>query len=162
ETCEPARLLDCRFGNVRNGRPEWPEGVLMKRRSFVWSALLLSVSLAGVADARGTRLCHVSPGAPPQTIEVTQAADVQLHLGHGDVIGSCTDPAVCSAVCDDHNACTLNDGVQTKGGCTCRPQAVTCVQDANFCTAEVCNPATGTCDSVPANEGISCYDASSC
>jgi len=134
----------------------------MMRRSLAWSALLVSVSLTGVADAGRTKLCHVSPGAQPQTIEVMQAADVQLHLAHGDVIGSCTDPAVCSAVCNDHSACTVNDGVQTKGSCTCRPQAVTCVQDANFCTAEVCNPATGTCDSVPANEGVSCYDVSSC
>lgn len=135
----------------------------MTRGPVVWGGLLLSVVLAGAAHARGTRLCHVSSsGAPPQTIEVTQAADVQLHLAHGDVIGSCTDPAVCSAVCDDHDACTVNVGVQTKGGCTCHAQAVTCVQDANSCTAEVCNPASGTCDSVPANEGLSCYDASSC
>src|SRR5262249_61257735 len=95
----------------------------MMRRSLVWSALLLSVSLTGVADAGRTRLCHVSPGAQPQTIEVTQGAGVQLHLGHGDVIGSRTDPAVCSAVCDDHNVCTVNDGGHTKGGCTCRQQA---------------------------------------
>jgi hypothetical protein len=73
----------------------------MTRRHVVWGGLLFSISLAGVAAARGTRLCHVSSsGAPPQTIEVTQAADVQLHLAHGDVIGNCTDPGVCSAVCD--------------------------------------------------------------
>ena len=33
-------------------RPVWPKGEPMKRRSLAWSALLLSVSLAGVADAR--------------------------------------------------------------------------------------------------------------
>src|SRR5262249_21335016 len=122
---------------TRDRRPAWPQGGPMIRRSFGWGVLFLSLSLAGVAHARGTtRLCHVSPGAQPQTIEVAPA-DVQMHLAHGDAVGNCTDPAVCSAVCDDHNACTVNDGVSSKGGCTCQPQAVTCTQDQNFCTAEV-------------------------
>jgi Dictyostelium (slime mold) repeat len=93
---------------------------------------------------------------------VAKPADVQMHLGHGDVLGACNDAAVCNAACDDHNACTVNDGLVTKGACTCGPRAVTCAQDANPCTAEVCNPTRGTCDSVPANEGRPCYDASSC
>src|SRR5262249_49411194 len=130
------------FRNARQGRPDGPGRGGHHDPTISRLGRSVPVRLArGVADAGRTKLCHVSPGAQPQTIEVTQPADVQLHLPHGDVTGSCTDPAVCSAVCDDHNACTVNDGVQTKGGCTCRPQAVTCVQDANFCTAEICNPA---------------------
>jgi Dictyostelium (slime mold) repeat len=134
----------------------------MMRRSIAWGALLLSFSLASVASARDTRLCHVSPGAPPQTLDVAKPADVQMHLGHGDVLGPCNDAAVCNAACDDHNACTVNDGLVAKGACTCGPRAVTCAQDSNPCTAEVCNPTRGTCDSVPANEGRPCYDASAC
>src|SRR5262249_5213901 len=133
------------------------------RRSFAygtWGALLLCFPLTTVASAGRTRLCHVSNGVG-ETIELTNPADVQMHLAHGDVLGNCRDAAVCTAACDDHNACTVNDGVEGKSACTCSPKAVTCVQDANPCTAEVCNPASGTCASVPATEGRPCYDAAS-
>src|SRR5262249_42980181 len=105
---EQARLLERRPGKRPKSGPRGRKGGTMTRRSVVWVALLFSVSLPGVAGARSTtRLCHVSPGAQPQSIEVAPA-DVPTHLAHGDAVGNCTDPAVCSAVCDDHNKCTVN------------------------------------------------------
>jgi len=60
--------------------------------------------------------------------------------------------------CDDGNACTLND-VCTAG--ECRGTQKNC-DDVNSCTADSCDPSTGACIHVPANDGNKCSDGNLC
>jgi cysteine-rich repeat protein len=80
--------------------------------------------------------------------------------------GNTADGDCCSAscaleigLCDDGNACTLDETCQA-GVCT--PTAVVDCPAASPCHTGVCNPADGSCSSVPKPEGGLCDDANAC
>jgi cysteine-rich repeat protein len=60
--------------------------------------------------------------------------------------------------CSDGNACTTAD--QCNGSGLCVGTALTC-DDANPCTQDLCNPATG-CVHPPVQNGTSCNDTNAC
>lgn len=61
--------------------------------------------------------------------------------------------------CDDLDACTVGD-VCSNGACEGDP--VDCSHLDGICTVGVCNPTTGLCESMPANEGGACDDLDNC
>jgi hypothetical protein len=62
--------------------------------------------------------------------------------------------------CDDGNPCTINDVCDGNGNCLGTP--IVCPDDGDPCTIQVCNPATGSCDVLPAPAGTPCDDGDPC
>jgi hypothetical protein len=102
--------------------------------------------------------------------------------------GACENPA---AICNDGNSCTddscnsatgcvftANDGNTCSDNSVCTPSDLcqnglcvgqnptTCTPDANTCTTEACDPATGACGStpntIPCDDGNPCTTADTC
>ncbi|NOS99969.1 MAG: hypothetical protein HOP29_05025 [Phycisphaerales bacterium] len=74
--------------------------------------------------------------------------------------GSCqAQPANEGGVCNDADNCTTGD-VCLSGACG--GTAVDCSGLDDQCNMGVCNPTTGACQTIPANEGFSCDDGNSC
>ncbi len=77
---------------------------------------------------------------------------------------SCLSATGCVFAADDNNACTDNNLCTTPDVCQnglCVGQSpVVCTPDANLCTTEVCNPATGNC--VSNNNTNACDDGDVC
>ena len=61
--------------------------------------------------------------------------------------------------CDDESACTTDEACLA-GQCTGTP--TDCSHLAGPCSQGVCDPADGTCQAVPANDGMVCDDANAC
>jgi len=106
--------------------------------------------------------CFTCEGEPSVCTPVTCLDDANPCTD--DVCNSetgCVHPAKLDATpCDDGNLCTAGD-VCSKGAC--QPGApVICPDDANPCTYDVCDPATGTCkhptkpDETPCSNGAGC------
>lgn len=126
----------------------------MKCRFASCTLLLALLVLAAPAWAAKVQICHVPPGNPSNfhTITVSDNA-VQAHLGHGDLLGSCS--AHCDQLCDDGNACTI-DACDANEHCSATHPPVSC-DDGNLCTIDTCDP-TGGCSSPPKT----CQDSNLC
>jgi len=75
----------------------------------------------------------------------TDQCDAELGCGHS--------PAAAGTPCSDNNACTVSDQCDGSGTCVPGSAAANC-DDANVCTTDSCDPATGcvhTC-----NTGVTC------
>ena len=115
--------------------------------------LILVVMLVAVAAAFGAgstyaggntkiEICHIPPGNPDNfhTIKISENA-YSAHLAHGDLGGPCN--AACATLCDDGNACTIDDtGDCAEVGCPITPDPVDC-NDQNECTNDSCNSTSG-------------------
>ena len=126
--------------------------------------LLVSVLVAfgaqnAFAGAAKVSVCHIPPGNPDNfhTITISEKA-YAAHLAHGDVAGACD--AACATLCDDGNACTIDDtGDCELNGCPVTPEAVDC-NDGNTCTMDVCEPMLGCVNT--ADPGALCDDGQTC
>ncbi|MEZ4266209.1 MAG: SUMF1/EgtB/PvdO family nonheme iron enzyme [Myxococcota bacterium] len=112
---------------------------------------LICVNNACVVDPVSVVVC--APTGDPCTKSVCSPAS-----------GTCAlQPTTGGQACDDGDACTVGDGCQA-GLCVGGP-AVTC-DDKNVCTADLCNPVTGACSSVPAagpcDDGNACTFGDAC
>jgi hypothetical protein len=75
--------------------------------------------------------------------------------------GQCVSKSVPDGTtCDDSDACTRED-LCRQGQCV-GTAPVICEQDANECTVEKCDPATGLCGSLPVADGTTCDDGDAC
>jgi cysteine-rich repeat protein len=123
-----------------------------------------SMSGSGGAWLRG----FPSPGQPCVLVPFTFTAEYIGLCGNGvlDPGEACDDgnrvlfdccsptcqPAAAGTPCSDNNACTVSD--QCDGSSTCVPGSAANCDDANVCTTDSCDPATGcvhTC-----NTGVTC------
>lgn len=68
-------------------------------------------------------------------------------------------PVAMGASCDDGDACTMSDACDGAGACA-GGGTVSC-DDANPCTADLCDPSTG-CASAPVAAGTACGDGDVC
>ncbi len=90
--------------------------------------------------------------------------------------GQCENPGTCSpatgvcsapvpkpsgAVCNDGNACSLNDRCNGAGACA-GTSSVVCVPQSQCHDAGVCNPGTGICSNPPKATGAPCDDDDVC
>jgi hypothetical protein len=114
------------------------------------AVLLLCLAwLATPAFAAQVQICHIPPGNPDNyhTITISENA-LSTHLAHGDLPEACN--AVCTTLCDDGNACTVDDtGDCEQSGCPSVPRAPTDCDDGLACTVNTCDPASG-CEFTPA------------
>ena len=115
----------------------------------VFAVLLLVGIVPNVAVAANepkVQVCHIPPGNPANfhTITISPNA-LEAHLAHGDIPGACS--ASCAVLCDDGNACTIDDtgDCETKGCPTVHP-LVDCSDD-NLCTTDICDPGSGCINS---------------
>lgn len=108
-------------------------------------------SVAAAAPAPKVDICHIPPGNPSNFHTITVSSNaLPAHLAHGDLGGACND--VCATLCDDGNACTVDDtGDCQSAGCPGEPRAPTDCDDGNLCTTDSCDPATGC-----ANDPVVC------
>jgi hypothetical protein len=112
------------------------------------------------ADSTKVEVCHVPPDNPENfhTIKISVKA-LPSHLAHGDLGEPCN--AVCTALCDDGNACTIDDSISDceLNGCPVNREPVEC-DDENECTADSCDPTNG-CINTP-RLGEACDDDALC
>jgi hypothetical protein len=122
-------------------------------RKAHWKNIGLSVAIACVMSlglmSAGTvfagakvDVCHLPPGNPENfhTITISENA-LSAHLGHGDFEGACN--ANCASLCDDGNACTIDDtGDCAEVGCPLAPEPVDC-NDSDPTTVDTCDPSVG-------------------
>ena len=105
-------------------------------------------------------ICHVPPDNPENfhTIRINTKA-LPAHLSHGDLGEPCN--TVCTALCDDGNACTIDDDIFDceENGCPIDRNPVDC-NDGNECTADSCDPTNG-CENTP-RLGEACDDGALC
>ena len=73
--------------------------------------------------------------------------------------GACQQLQLTGNVCDDLNPCTTTD-VCDAGICV-GSGLVTCTDDGNVCTTDICNPKSGGCG-VPVIDGTDCDDGDAC
>ena len=111
-----------------------------------------------VGDACGDGAC-VS-GAAPDCSSVADACNGGVCSATGPATYQCVkDPAAKAGdPCDDGSLCTDADGC-VAGTCTGVP--VTCGDDGDGCTDDVCDPTTGSCGVVKA-DGAPCDDGEAC
>lgn len=144
------------------------------RLSFILFVLLVGIGtfviMPGIAFAGGAKVdvCHIPPGNPDNfhTIRISEKA-LDKHMAHGDLAGACN--ASCAELCDDGDACTIDDIGDCDHGCpvaspvdcfvslcltdSCDP-AVGCVNepvcdDGDACTVDACDPGDGSCTAPP-------------
>jgi len=108
------------------------------------------------AGAAKVEVCHVPPDNPDNfhTITISENA-LAAHLAHGDIEGACN--AVCATLCDDGDACTIDDtGDCELVGCPVTPEAVDC-NDSLLCTVDACDSTIGCVyPDVVCDEGQTC------
>ena len=146
----------CNYLHRSDQRPGKLAGIVL-----VAAAVLLALSSMGVYAAGNTKvtICHIPPGDPGNyhTITISEKA-FAAHLAHGDVAGACD--SACAALCDDGNACTIDDtGDCEQQGCPVTRESVDC-NDGNACTADSCDAVDG-CVNTPL-VGESCDDGKTC
>jgi hypothetical protein len=138
----------------------------MQERKWI-TVLIPAVLLFGItsfaspaaAGSAKVDVCHFPPGNPDNfhTITISEKA-FSAHLAHGDLGGACN--ALCATICDDENACTIDDTADCEEvGCPTSSTPVDC-NDANGCTADSCEPVGGCVNT--ASVGESCDDAQIC
>jgi len=136
--------------------------------------LLLTPILHGATDDQ-VQVCHRPPDNPAKFFTLTLKKNaVAAHLAHGDLLGACS--ANCSALCDDHIACTL-DTCDPSGGCRHTPITSPrngdgcCPPGANAGNDSDCAAACGdgvispgeTCDpGIPGSCPTTCDDKNAC
>jgi hypothetical protein len=114
--------------------------------SLILVAVALALANPVMAGGNKVDVCHIPPGNPENvhTITISDKA-LDAHIAHGDIVGSCN--ANCATLCDDGDACTVDDtGDCEQNGCPA-PTPVDC-DDGNLCTTNSCNPASG-CENPP-------------
>ena len=117
------------------------------------TALMPETAEAGNAKVE---VCHIPPGNPDNfhTIKISENALSAHFNNHGDLGGPCD--ANCADLCDDGDACTVDDNGACEGdGCPV-PTPVDC-DDSNLCTVDSCDSILG-CENTP----VQCADGESC
>ena len=130
--------VDSRY--VHGGRKRFARPISLAAFALFGATILLATHAQA---APKVQICHFPPGNPDNwhTIEVSENAVAKHIEKHGDLLGPCN--ALCAVLCDDDNACTIDDtGDCEENGCPAAPEAVDC-NDSNACTADSCEPATG-------------------
>jgi len=125
------------------------------------SALLFVLLFSSFAYAGSAKvsICHVPPGNPDNfhTIKISANA-LPAHLAHGDLGEPCNE--VCTILCDDGDACTVDDdGMDCEQDGCAAPLPVNC-NDGNECTTDSCDSFEG-CLNTP-NVGDSCDTGEIC
>jgi hypothetical protein len=112
----------------------------------VFAVILLIGFGSNTAVAAGpskVQVCHFPPDnlGNWHTINISPNA-VDTHLEeHGDLLGPCN--AFCAQLCDDGNACTIDDAGDCQDvGCPTTPVPVDC-NDGDACTTDSCDPGSG-------------------
>lgn len=100
--------------------------------------VLLFSSIAFAGEPK-VEVCHAPPGNTANIHTITiKASALATHMAHGDLAGACN--AICAQLCDDGNACTIDDtGDCEQNGCPVDRLPVDC-SDNNLCTDDVCIP----------------------
>lgn len=110
----------------------------------ILAVLLVSVILPEVAAAGPVKqeVCHIPPDDPFNFHTITISPKAWgAHEGHGDLDGACN--GVCASLCDDANACTIDDtGDCEFNGCPLVRAPVDC-DDGDPLTEDSCSPASG-------------------
>jgi hypothetical protein len=138
----------------------------MQERKWI-TVLIPAVLLFGItsfaspaaAGSAKVEVCHFPPGNPDNfhTITISEKA-FSAHLAHGDLGGACN--ALCATICDDENACTIDDTADCEEvGCPVSSTPVDC-NDQNECTADSCDPVEGCVNA--ASVGDECDDDQVC
>ena len=123
------------------------------------SVLVAFGAPAAFAGAAKVTVCHIPPGNPDNFHSITISENAYAaHLAHGDLAGPCD--AACATLCDDGNACTIDDtGDCEQLGCPVAHQAIDC-DDSNECTTDSCDTVTGCVNT--AATGQLCDDGLTC
>jgi hypothetical protein len=107
------------------------------------------------ADSKKVEVCHIPPSNPDNyhTITINEKT-LASHLAHFDLEGACNE--VCATLCDDGDACTIDDaGDCEQNGCSVEAAPVDC-DDADLCTVDSCDPESGCLSTFKCEEGVSC------
>ncbi len=129
-------------------RSSFSYAYLLGSTALLASALSVAVAVSGhpslvdsasAAPKPKVQICHIVTTDPPewQTILVGPSS-LGSHLAHDDIGGACD--GHCETLCDDGNACTVDDCNVTGDACVHAP--VDCT-DGNLCTADSCDPVDG-------------------
>ena len=106
------------------------------------------------ADACNGGVCA---GAAVDCTALDDACNIGVCVGSN---GACAAlPTNEAGTCDDDDLCTVND---TCSNGACAGTAVDCSALDDACHIGVCDPATGGCVAIPANEGGACDDGDGC
>ncbi len=124
---------------------------------------LVLISLVGFAGAAAAapqpkvEICHIPPGNPSNFHTITVSTNaLEAHLAHGDLGGACD--SVCATICDDGNACTIDDtGDCETAGCPGDVRDPVDCDDGSLCTTDSCDPANGC-----SNDPVVCDDPDLC
>jgi hypothetical protein len=122
---------------------------------FTVSAVLVA-GPAWAGPAPKVEICHIPPDNPSNFHTITVSSNaLPAHLAHGDLGGACNN--VCATLCDDQNACTIDDtGDCETAGCPTVPAPVDC-NDGNLCTDDSCDSNSGC-----VNTEVVCDDPDLC
>jgi hypothetical protein len=123
---------------------------------------LVGTSCSDGNACNGAEACDGAGACRPGT-PVTCAASDQCHdAGVCDpATGACSNPAKSNGtVCDDGNACTLDDTCQA-GACA-SGATLNCAASDQCHAAGVCDPASGLCSNPAKADGASCNDGNAC
>ncbi len=108
--------------------------------------------------AAATAACSFDPAGTTGAADVDASANIDAGPGAADAAApdaapvACTSPADCATppdLCHRPGQCNLGLGI-------CQFPPVDCAGLGDLCNAGVCNPATGTCETTPANDGAQC------
>lgn len=128
--------------------------LLLSVTIFCFGALVAMPEIASAGSAK-VNVCHLPPGNLDNyhTIRISENA-MSKHLAHGDLAEDCD--ANCATLCDDGDACTIDDDGQCEtAGCPA-PTPTDC-DDELFCTVDSCDSIEG-CEYSPVDcgEGATC------
>ena len=104
-------------------------------------AVLTSFGVTVVQAGSKVQICHIPPGNPANyhTITISEKA-LNAHLGHGDLAGGCFEN--CETLCDDGDACTIDECEPGTEVCAVEHPPVSC-DDFLLCTVDSCHPEDG-------------------
>ncbi len=132
----------------------------------------LTYTMAVNADAPSgslyaARASLMADGLPPQTSNQVAGAILGCEDGSACTVDACDALVGCvstlapdGTACDDGDLCTQTDTC-TEGLCV-GSNPVVCAASDDCHVAGTCNPATGTCDDPPAEDGTPCEDGDLC
>jgi len=95
---------------------------------------------------------------PPECVAAADCADGDPCTDDLCQAGTCTHPDN-TASCDDADPCTTADVCRAG---TCAGAALDCAPMSDTCGVAACNPATGTCERAPVDDGTPCNDTNAC